>query len=262
MKIFCLVVYAYCFLTLTVTCSEPAAEKKLSTRFFGSLKKKTIRDMNFEELCAAKKKRSAAGDHEAVLLYLERMIKICDDIAMLGDLLLEFSDTLFALHRYEKASMSYQDFTLLYPGHASVEYALYRAIVCSWKSTLDAERDQTKTEETVALCQSFLVHAACFRAYRQEVDVILTQCYEKLAQHDISVCLFYIKSEQEDAAKKRFEHAQATWSDYVPQLAGPLQAIAAQLYPLKKELDPGPEVVRCHDGIVDGHQETRMLERF
>ena len=66
----------------------------------------------------------------------------------------------------------------LYPGAAKCAYAHYKAVDCGWKLTLDPDRDQTKTQETLKLAEQFLVDHPKSE-YLEEVTKLTTLNAEK-----------------------------------------------------------------------------------
>ncbi|HXW85742.1 MAG TPA: outer membrane protein assembly factor BamD [Candidatus Bathyarchaeia archaeon] len=219
------------------------------------IKRKTMSDMTYEEMKVVKNKRIAENNWEAALAYLERMLKNCNNVAEMAEILLDMADVLFSMTSYDKASKIYQEFVHLYPGHEKREYALYRAIVCSSNCILSAERDQTKTEETIKLANEFLEHSALFVTYRDAVEAVRTQCYQTLALQDIHVCLFYLKRGSVDAARKRFDYITKTWQPYLSAFAEDVAYIAKML-----TLDNSLEQVAHIE--TSNEQKLNMSDRF
>ena len=172
--------------------------------------------MEYEELEQAKNKQIIADNKEVAVKYLEQMLKLCDDINKLAQHLAELADLLFDCSKFEKAGKIYTEFTNLYPGNQQIEYASYRAILCSFYQILDAERDQTKTEETIQLTDNFLERADIFRQYKDEVYGIQTTCYQKLVASEINICTFYIKKSSYKSAQKRLDSLRAEWLPKIP----------------------------------------------
>lgn len=164
---------------------------------------KTMRDMNYDELKMVKNSQIKMGDKETAIKYLEKMLAVCDDVEEMRLVMLELANLQFDLNHYTSAEKLYTDFTVLYPGCSDYEYALYKAIVCSFKNILGPENDQTKTQATVALARSFLDQKDLFTAYVTEVKTILDQCTDRLLAHEVAVFNFYLKSYGLTAANKR-----------------------------------------------------------
>jgi len=177
---------------------------------------KTFSKMEYEELEQAKNKQIIADNKEVAIKYLEQMLKLCDNINKLAQHLVELADLLFDCSKFGKAGKIYTEFTNLYPGSQQIEYAFYRAILCSFYQTLDAERDQTKTEETIQLIDNFLEREDIFRQYKDEVYRIQIACYQKLVASEINICTFYIKKSSYQSAQKRLDSLRTEWLPKIP----------------------------------------------
>ncbi len=177
---------------------------------------KTFSKMKYEELEQAKNRQIIADNKEVAIKYLEQMLKLCDNINKLAQHLVELADLLFDCSKFEKAGKIYTEFTNLYPGNQQIEYASYRAILCSFYQTLDIERDQTKTEETIQLTDNFLERIDIFRQYKDEVHKIRTACHQKLVASEINICTFYIKKNSYQSAQKRLDSLRMEWLPKIP----------------------------------------------
>ena len=176
---------------------------------------KTMRDMNYDELKIVKNSLLKVNDKEMSIKYLEKMLAVCDDVEEMRLVMLELANLHFDLGHHTQAEKLYTDFTVLYPGCSDYEYALYKAIVCSYKNILGPENDQTKTQATVALARSFLDQKDFFNTYIVEVKTILEQCTERLLAHEVSVFNFYLKSHGLIAANKRLADIQKDFAHTV-----------------------------------------------
>ncbi len=132
--------------------------------------------------------------------------------------MLEYADTLYICQRYEKASRTYNELSNLYPGSDKVEYASYQAIVCSSLLILDAERDQTKTQETIELANQFLQRADIFTEYKAKVEEIKQKAMHTLAQSGFNICQFYINSYEYSQAQHRLDGIRKDWLTKLPDM--------------------------------------------
>jgi outer membrane assembly lipoprotein YfiO len=186
---------------------KPEAIKKKRNR--------TFVDFEYEELVQAKNEQKAKGSTHVTIKYLEQLLKICTDITLLSEHLLELADVLYEDNQYNKSSLVYTQYCSLYPGSAKQEYALYRSTLSSFACILPIDRDQTKTEETLGLTEVFLKQDH-FKQYRDEVAHIQTKCYEHLAASECNICNFYITRNKFTAAEKRLAKIRSYW---LPKLA-------------------------------------------
>jgi len=177
--------------------------------------KKSISKLDYEELKIAKNQLVAEGNKEVVIKYIEKMVPLCTDLGELSSLMLELADIFFDLDYIAKAERLYKEFFELYPGDKKAEYAIYRAIVCSYTKTREYYRDQSKTQDTVELAKKFLDRKNVFTTYTKEVENILLSCYEKLLESEINIFNFYLTYENYIAAETRLKNIE---KEFVPLL--------------------------------------------
>ncbi len=207
-------------------------------------KKITLSSMTLEEL---RKSADAALDkkqYDIASKYVEQMMKLADQTDEYPDLLLELADIFEKQGFYDRACTKYTEFSSRFPGKSTVEYADRQAIVTSFACTLDPERDQTRTEETAAKAHVYLAHES-YEKYRQEIQAIVTKCYEKLIDSDISVCKFLLKRKPE--FWKNFKDVEirlnAIRSDYL-------------VYAPHKEVD----VLLCELEVAQRKDDTELFD--
>lgn len=177
----------------------------------------TYKDMDFEELCEARARLIEKGDKVNCVKYTERALKLCNDINQTAELLIELADLLFDIGKFNKAEIVYNRFVTLYPGNEHIEYALYKNILCTYYGTRPADRDQTKTEETIGLTDKFL-ERELFDTYRKEVHTIRDQCFARLFESECNVCLFYANRNRTHAVDKRLHHLDEKIVQRAPEL--------------------------------------------
>lgn len=216
-------------------------------------KKHTLSEMNLEELTAAKNERLAKKDKEGAIRYLEKMVTTCKDKDDLAVVLIELADLFFDTGKLVQAEKFYSQFYTLYPGNDNVEKAHYKAILCSYYLTLDSDRDQTKTHETLTLANSFLDRKEIFKTYTQDVSSIQQQCNEKLCQSELGVTEFYLnrgKSKDLIAAQQRLEGLRKEYLDKVPSLEPQVLALEIDL------------AVKTKDFVLADQKRTVLASRF
>lgn len=176
----------------------------------------SFKEMTFQELTITKDKLLKEGNKQAAVKFLERMKTTCDDLAELRAVTLEYADILYDTRDFSTAGTIYQEFTKLYPGSERVEYAHYKAILCSFEQIQDAERDQTKTRETLDLTTTFLDKAALFVVYAPQVIDIANKCRQRLLENEISIANFYLNRGSTLSAQKRIEGMRTTFATALP----------------------------------------------
>jgi outer membrane assembly lipoprotein YfiO len=196
---------------------------------------RTYVDFEYDELVQAKNEQKTKGSNHVTIKYLEQLLKICTDITLLSEHLLELADTLYADNQFKKSSLVYTQYCSLYPGSTKQEYALYRSTLSAFACILPIDRDQTKTEETLALTELFLKQDH-FKQYRDEVTHVQTKCYEHLAASECNICTFYITRNKFPAAEKRLKKIRSYWLPKLATLEPTIIAMEAQLIEQKEKI--------------------------
>jgi len=199
---------------------EKKAEKK---------KRKSLSSMDFDELEETKNKHVALGHKESALIFGEKMVAICSDPDKLSALTLELADLHFDLQHFEKAGLLYGDFVKFCPADTKTEYAQYKAILCSFYGLLDADRDQSATQETLTQANAFLERKDIFKHYARDVLDIRSKCLERLAQNELMITEFYLK-------RKNYKQAEARLKKCSEKFLYELPALEPQLLTFEYEL--------------------------
>lgn len=223
---------------------------KIDTWFDPKNKKKTLRHMNFAELEAFKQKCLEDGDRYNAIRTLERMVPICTDLEKLRIILLELADLLFDDGRLEAAGKMYREFVKYYPGNEKVQYALYKAIVCKFYVILDAERDQSATQEAIELANKFLEREEIFTSYSKEVRSMRAQCYQRLFDSEINIFNFYCDRGRYKSAKTRLTNVRKEFITLIPD---------CDLFLLNLEIQLAQTV---NDTAIITEKQKERAERF
>lgn len=204
--------------TTTIKKKKTHQEKKQAQkeRLAKKQPKKTLRDMTYPELKAAKDKYLLANDKHTALRFFEKMVPMCNDLDDQRVIMLEFADLLFDTGDLEKAGKMYAEFSALYRGNAKVEYASYKGILCNFYATLDAEHDQTKTKDTIELAQNFLARQDVFTTHAKDVTEILHNCQKKLFDNEVTIFNFYLNRGSFKSAQKRLEGLRKDFIGVLP----------------------------------------------
>lgn len=205
------------------TKKERRAQRKLAAQ----VSKKPMNMMNYQELREAAAYAVAQGDKQKAIMYKKRMIALCETPEDLCGLTLDIADYLYDTQDAVLAGKMYLEFTKLYPGNEHVEYAYHRAIVCSYAQTLDPDRDQTKTKETLELAEAFLTRPL-FVKWRDAVKTIKTQCQKKLFDSEMGIVAFYTGRGDYKTALRRVDQIRVAFTPIMPE---------AEIYLLASEID-------------------------
>jgi len=242
---------------------KPDAAKKKAK------KTHTYLEMEYEQLVAAKNIQKEKGNISATIKYLEQLLKMCTDITLLADHLLELADVFFIDSQFQKSALIYNQYCALYPGSEKQEYALYRSTVSSFACVLPIDRDQTRTEETLALTELFLKQDH-FKLYKKEVLQVQTQCYEQLAASECNICTFYLNKGSLKAAEKRLAKIRSSWLPKLPTLEPEIIALEAQIAEKKEmaellniqNIELAQKKIEKNKELAHNKKTKHMAERF
>lgn len=219
--------------------------------------KKNIKDMTLPEALEAKTYYTALNQTEFVIKTLERIIALCTDHQILGDVMLELADLQLNLGNLEGAQKLYSDYKTLFPGSTYIKHARYQEIFAHYWDALDAERDQSKTQETIKLAQNFLEEFPHDDHFTPSVTETLKTCYTKLLESELHGIEFYLnKYHYADdqnaltAAKNRLAYVE---KELLPHIHHPqASAIATQigLATAENKAQPIKNITLALDAII------------
>lgn len=208
--------------------STAATNKRRISHKTGSVSKRLFSELDYDALKASRDLLSAKHQRSTYIKYTEQLIKLCNNMQDRSELILELADALFDDGALEKSADQYATFSLFYPGHPRAEYALYRAVLSSFYRILSADRDQTKTKDTVEHADKFLKQTE-FTAYRDEVKKVRAQCFERLIESELYVCDFYLKRQQINAIEQRLTAVRDNLLPEAPSMDAQVLAFQAQV---------------------------------
>ena len=241
--------------------SQGKQKQREGTGWFGLQKKPTLSTMSLSELLETKNQQIKSKNFDLAIKYLERAVTLCDDINMKAALIIELADILFKQQKYDEAAKWYNEFTVLYPGNASIEYASYRNVVCSSKKLLSYDRDQTPTEKTIELANKFLSRGDIFTTYQEEIKKIRNECYNLLALSECDKAHFYIKQGNYSAAQNRLESIREQQLEKAPEIHHFLAQLEVDLAAAFKEFK-APESSINLAQVTNTEKKKDMSKRF
>jgi len=149
----------------------------------------------------------ATRDSELECKILLHLSKTAKQQSNLKKYLLQLADFYFNQKSLPKALEYYTAYGTLFPGSLNAEYAAYKALITSFYTTLEPNRDTTPTEQTITLATEFL-KTALNEDYRTEAVTIIQQCTQKLFTHELYVFDHYIKQKKYSSAQHRLEYIE------------------------------------------------------
>lgn len=203
------------------------------------LLKKTIRDMNLEELQEAKDYSLKLGNADNAIKFIERMIMLTKDQEQLCILRLELPDNYFEKGSFKQAGKQYANFLKFYPGSTQSDYAEYKSILSRFYARLQPPLDQRKTRKTIKLSQLYIdTSSASKKLYADEVKKIQKNCYQDLYAYELDIFNGYLKRNQLTGAQTH------------------LTFIKNELLPVMKDIEP--HLIEC-EILIAQKQANKVL---
>jgi len=115
---------------------------------------------------------------------------------------------------YPEALVEYQSFLNFFPRHEKRDLAMYRVALCHYAAIENAERDQAETRKALESFQ-FLLKEAPGSPYVVDAKAKTTQCWRRLAEHELMVAIHYVNSFAFAPAERRLKELLETYPDYV-----------------------------------------------
>ncbi len=115
---------------------------------------------------------------------------------------------------YPEALVEYQSFLNYFPRSDKRDLALYRVALCHYAAIESAERDQAETRQALNAFQ-LLTREAPGSPYVMDAKTKITQCWRRLAEHELMVGIHYVNSYHFGGAERRLKELMETYPDYV-----------------------------------------------
>jgi len=115
---------------------------------------------------------------------------------------------------YPEALVEYQSFLSYFPKHERRDYVQYRIALCQYATIENAERDQGSTRSALRAFQQLLADNPG-SPYAVEAKAKILQCWRRLAESELMVGIFYVKTNHFSGAETRLKQLMETYPDYV-----------------------------------------------
>jgi outer membrane protein assembly factor BamD len=161
---------------------------------------------------------------------------------------LGLAEAYFRDEDYEEAANAYKQYLEMHPLSPNSDYVQFKLGMCYYKLMLPPDRDQQYTELAI---QAFEKLGEVYPAspWLPRAMMLLQECRNRLAQHDIVVGRYYYKTKQYYAALNRFRLAQT-----IKGIKGDVMAEA--LYWEGKTLEKlgeKEEALKCYEEVVKNY---------
>ncbi len=133
------------------------------------------------------------------------------ELNMLAEL--KIAEAYFFAGRYDDAATAYADFLEQHPNDPRTAEILYRLGISHYRQILAADRDQTTTQKAISVFQELLQRFPKDRS-AEEVGYLIQRCRNRLAEHEVYVGRFYLRTEAYQPSINRLESVLATFPNY------------------------------------------------
>ena len=125
---------------------------------------------------------------------------------------LRLADCKFYMGDYDEAISLYEEFEKLHPTNEAVTYVIFQEGSCYYRLMKGPDRDQTFT---LKLTETYgrLLNRYPDSPYTYEVRKRMAEAKNRLAQHEVMVAQWYIRTGQVSQAKNRLETALHLYPD-------------------------------------------------
>ena len=133
------------------------------------------------------------------------------ELNMLAEL--KIAEAYYQSERYEEAATAYADFLRQHPKNNHADKVQYQLGMSYYQQMLTADRDQSSTENALRTFQEFLKRFPEDEK-AEEVGYLVQRCKNRLAEHEVYVGHFYLRTKNYQAAIKRLEQVLANYPNY------------------------------------------------
>lgn len=142
------------------------------------------------------------GDYLEAVTSLEKAREIYESAEINTKAELLLADTHFAAEDYPEATTAYEEFLKQHPNHPESARVFSRLGMSYFNQILAIDRDQTATRNCIVTFESLQrLYPDDMRA--KEAPEIIRYCRERLAEHELYVGRFYLKTGEQRAAIDR-----------------------------------------------------------
>ena len=119
---------------------------------------------------------------------------------------LRLADCKFYMGDYDEAISLYEEFEKLHPTNEAVTYVIFQEGSCYYRLMKGPDRDQTSTHKLIETYER-LLNRYPDSPYSYEARKRIAEAKNRLAQHEVLVARWYIRTGQAPQAKNRLETA-------------------------------------------------------
>lgn len=126
---------------------------------------------------------------------------------------MKIAEAHFLAGNYVEAAAAYEDFLKQHPDHERIPQILYRLGMSYYEQILSHDRDQTATRNALATFKN-LVKRFPEDPRVEEANVYIDRCIDRLAEHELYVGRFYLRTGHHEAAINRLKDIFSLYPNY------------------------------------------------
>lgn len=126
---------------------------------------------------------------------------------------LKIAEAYYRSEQYVEAAAAYELFLKNHPDNEKSELVLYYLGMAYYKQVLPADRDQTAAHNSIVTFRN-LLKLYPQTGYKEEVSNYISFCRNRLAQHELTVGRFYVRTGKPLAAIGRLEAVLKDYPDF------------------------------------------------
>ncbi|MGB9667537.1 MAG: outer membrane protein assembly factor BamD [Thermosulfidibacteraceae bacterium] len=145
-------------------------------------------------------------DYKEAQQLFKKVLEQSPESRIVENTRLNLAESYFSSGNYEEAIAIYEDYLKMYPLSPNSDYVMYKLGLCYYNLMKPPDRDQTYTIKAIETFKK-LTDNYPLSPWIQEAKKKLKECEERLAENDIYVGKFYLKTDQYQSAEIRFKRA-------------------------------------------------------
>lgn len=126
---------------------------------------------------------------------------------------LKIAEAHFLAENYVESAAAYENFLKQHPEHERTPQVLYQLGMSYYHQILSADRDQTATRNAMVTFESLLKRFPA-DSKKEEVQVLIARCRDLLAEHEVYVGRFYLRTGSYPAAISRLKGVFTLYPNY------------------------------------------------
>jgi len=126
---------------------------------------------------------------------------------------LKIAEAHFLAGNFVEAAAAYEDFLKQHPDHERTPQVLYQLGMAYYNQVLSADRDQTATRNAKITFETLIKKYPADRNI-DEVKVLADRCRDRLAEHELYVGRFYLRTKHYQAAIARLKGIFTLYPNY------------------------------------------------